>query len=180
MERVGGKVLSREMGSSRRLHLLPLTCYSLGFAVCCLLGRPDQINLWNSRSLPCAELSSSGTTQPFGSCSRRMSSLWFLPELSFNLVSLLSLQLDLWKSPLPSVILQMSWSLLSVCGKSNPSWGVHGLEWRVTVEDLQVGRGCCPLHWSCIGTASQRDLEHFQVLALLFPVNRWRHWGIWK
>lgn len=53
MERAGGEVLSREMGSlAEGFIFLPLTCHSLSFAMCCLLGRPDQIKLkWQKFAL---------------------------------------------------------------------------------------------------------------------------------
>lgn len=77
-----------------------------------------------------------------------------------------SLQLDLWKSPStlghPADVLVPSFSLREVKSFLED----HGLEYSVTVEDLQVGRPRS-LHWSCIGPSSQSGLGTFSSSGLI-------------
>lgn len=89
---------------------------------------------------PWAELSPSWVTLIFGGGSRAMSSLCVSPELSFNLLLFLFLQLNVWKSPSafgrPVDVLVPSVSLLPVKSFLKS----QGLEYSVTIKDLQVGR----------------------------------------
>ena len=167
MERVGGEVLSREMGSlAEGFIFLPLTCHSLSFAMCCLLGRPDQIKLKRQKFALVQNSASQGPPRLLAVILEEWVHCAFYLNYPSTWFYFFSPQLDLWKSPStlghPADVLVPSFSLREVKSFLED----HGLEYSVAIEDQQVGRPRS-LHWSCIGPNSQSGLGTFSSSGLI-------------